>query len=556
MCSKKIIFNFIVGFSTLLLTHASAIGSTWKSLDEEMDGVEEGKTPSSPRSKPDPFEAYSVTLEKFSARKKYGLSVQDLRLLLSAKRSESGEVLAQRKKILYKIGIIRTEKLKPNDIKDKDQIVPLLDSRSTTSFEIEEIPYIVMRDGDIALSFRLTVNAQSKQDFIESQKYKRKVSQSLNKPKEMLKLQAKEFADLLPSHFKRHLAVGEKLVADFNPLNIRKVPMSIFEAFLKETLGSSMGSIYKKSLLIDGGHILTFSSKTLCHLSMIEPSDLLSYVGYSLEKRKRRNGKDAKVSLTLHYDLFRQSITSPEVTDKDGSKHPNLENIHSFDFSMKRVEDLPDTPQSEPSLLPMSMIQKPQRKLKIEEGRVRSRSFASTGEGIDFSALINEDTLPSTISGLLLEQFETQQFQGSGVKKTSSKFSQNNDGKDISGDEGYGSDDEKVATSSATPSMMPPKPIKPQIAYKRAKTVLNFAQLPSDNPSNHNGTEGTVKSVMHMVQELNLRSNAHTSADSPVSPRIKMISPGRRPMVTEVFGEPKDASSHDNPSEEKKEKDQ
>lgn len=504
--------------------------------------MEEAKTPTSPRSNLDLFEAYSVIVENFSARKKYRLSVKDLRSLLLADRNESGEILAQSKKTLYKIGVMRTDKLKPNDIKDTDQIVPLLDSRSTTSFEVEEIPYIVMRDGEVSLSFRLTVNAQSKKDFLSSQKYKKKVSQRLNKPREMLKLQAKEFADLLPSHFKRYLTQGEKLVADFNPMSISKVPMSIFEAFLKETLGSSMGSVYKKSLLIDGGHVLTFSSKTLCHLSMIEPSDFLSYTGYSLEKRKRRNGKDAKVFLILHYDLFRQSTTSPEMTAKDGSKHRNLVNIHSFDFSMKRIEDLPDTLQSEPSLLPMSMIQRPERLLKTREGRVRSRSFASTETGIDFSAL--NDLEPTGIFPM----------QGRGMGDASCEFSYDGqvshdislqDLKDASEDEGYGPDDERSATSSATPSKSSPKPIRPQISYKRANTVLSFTQLPLFHPSNHNGKEGVTEDLISNMQGLRLDSDV-------ASPRIRVISPGRRAKIAEVFDDP----SHDHLSEEKEDESQ
>lgn len=369
------------------VTLSSSVMASVNLSEDENDTSTKNRTSSLTKMSEDPFVSYKITLNDFSSKKApYTLSLDEIRDILSTQKA-LGAILAQDKKKLYKIAFVCTREVRPQDIKDTDVIFPLVESRSTTPFDTVEIPYAVMRDNKIALSFKLIIEEQSKQKFLDKTHIKKKIDQSLSKPKKMLELQVKELGDLLPSKLKRHLDEGDEAISDFNP-HMPSVSMQIFEAFLKDGVGRSKGGLCKKTLLVEGGYVITFSSESLNELSKILPTDYLSFMGYSLSKRKRRNGKDAQTTMTYHYELLRLSATLPYIKGPDGEKHPNLEQTHTFDFSIKRKETEPDLPQESPSLIRKSRVQ---LQVRGRMQRPRSRSFASSGQGVDLSNMGDHD---------------------------------------------------------------------------------------------------------------------------------------------------------------------
>ena len=159
--------------------------------------------------------------------------------------------------------------------------------------------------------------------------------------------------------FRRYFRNGEGIIEDFDPTSVNRVPIKILEAFLSDGIGMS-GSIYSKTLMLGGGYTLTFSSKTLNKFQMVEQTDLLSYLGYSLSKKKRRNGENGNIAMTFHYEIAKTSYVYANRKVKTDAL-PTPPAPHFFDLTVKRLEETRDIPKDQPSLIPTSPLVAPVR---------------------------------------------------------------------------------------------------------------------------------------------------------------------------------------------------
>lgn len=444
----------------------------------------------------DPFQSYSVTLSQFSSRKTpFALSVEDLTGLLGARKGESSDVLAQDKRNLHRIQLISAKEISVKDLKEGDQITPLNDSQSMSSFETIDLPYAVIRDGRIVLNFRLMISTQSKKEFLSDIQFQKKanahITISVKDKAKMLELQAEHYAELLPAHFRRLLRNGEGMIQDFDPKSVSRVPMKILQAFLSDGIGMS-DSLYSKVLLLSGGYMLTFSSKTLNKFEMIEQTDLLSYLGYSLTKKKRRNGENANTAMTFHYEIAKPSYVNANKKVKSDAL-PTPPKPHFFDLAIKRLEETPDIPKDETSLIPTFPLVLPVRESyarfkadsvkRLEEQstkqRPRSRSFSAE----DFDSMIMEE-----------------EEKTSHVKTAPIPIKKKAETEEHSGESSNSVDDHVWNAHDSLMSSLQQhldhagravEPFKPRFTYKRANSVQNFgAKLgsPKSPPkANHNG---------------------------------------------------------------------
>lgn len=525
--------------SLCLLTTFSAVSGSLNASATHDDGEEKrGKaraSSSAEKKEKDPFELYSVTLSKFSSKKTpFALSVDDLTELLKAPKTDSNEVLAQDKKNLHRIQLVCVKEVRVKDLQEGDQIIPMSDSQSMSSFESTDLPYVVMRDGKIALGFRLVINTESKKDFLNNIRSKNKMNGHLTASSKdqakMLALQAEYYADLLPLHFKRQLRTSESLLETFDPKSVTRVPMPLLQAFLCDGIGSS-GSRYTKTLLLEGGHLLTFSSQTLSRFELVDPTDLLSYLGFSLSKKKRRNGENSNLAMTFHYEIAKATYVNANKKVKSDAL-PTPPAPHLFDLTIKRIEETADTSRDEQSLIPMSLMVQPVRpsyeRLKASsraqlEGQVkerpRSRSF--NVEDTDFDLTVMEEgektdrTKTSPISIIKMKEPHVH----------SSEDSDSGDGRGLNAHDFLMTSLQQHRKDSGRSV----RPFKPRVDYKRASSVQSLSSIVSRTKSptkvNHNGVTSPRHSpklstkheemdgVLEGLSDLTL-SAQHSSSDS------------------------------------------
>jgi hypothetical protein len=536
MNSKRFFISFC-----LLTTFSLAsvpLNASVVSDDGEEKRSKARASSSAEKKEADPFEAYSVTLRQFSSSKNpFELSVSELTGLLEATKPGVSEVLAQDKKNLYRIQLSCVKELRVKDLKEGDQITPLLDSQSMSFFETTDLPYVVMRDGRVNLNFRLMISTQSKKEFLSAMRSKKKINTHLtgsSKDKvKLLELQAEQYADLLPIHFKRQLKLGESMLEDFEPKLVNHVPIKMFEAFLGDGIGS-FGSLYSKTLMLDGGFLLTFSSKTLSKLEMVDQTDLLSYLGYSLSKKKRRNGEMSNAAMTFHYEVAKaSSIIMKKGYISDALPTPS--EPHLFDLTIKRAEETPDISKDELSLITSSPIVLPARasyarfkassgaQLGEPSGRPRSRSFST--EDLDFDKIAMEGE----------KETDRKKTAPIPIKKEKALESQSH-----SSEEGGSVDDDVWNAHSFVMTSLQQhlegsgrtnvKSFKPRVEYKRASSVQNLGSKQSlRKGSNHNGVTSPryvaklatspeeVEDVMENLESLTLSDQPSSSDTSGLS---------------------------------------
>ena len=188
MNSKRFFLSLCL-LTTFSLASGPLNASTIYDEGEEKRGKGRASSPAE-KKEDDPFESYSVKLSQFSSKTTpFELSVKDLTGLLGAPKTESGDVLAQDKRNLHRIQLLSAKEIRVKDLKEGDQITPLNDSQSMSSFETIDLPYVVIREGRVVHNFRLMISRQSKKEFLSDIEFQKKANAHITATaKDMTKL--------------------------------------------------------------------------------------------------------------------------------------------------------------------------------------------------------------------------------------------------------------------------------------------------------------------------------------------------------------------------------